>query len=191
MNHISDILDRIEVNGNGCWTWMGARTAAGYGEANMNGHVVLIHRIVYERIRGAIPWHTELDHLCRNRACCNPYHLEAVSHRENILRGQSPPALLARKTHCQAGHEFTPEATITVNGNRECRECKKLRDHDYRVRRFGIRGNAQSRKTHCPHGHEYSEQNTYRHNGRRHCRACIKNRTMRRRGTRVEDAARN
>jgi len=181
MTDVSEVFAHVTFDPNGCWTWDRARTKAGYGEANLNGRIVLVHRILYTRVHGDIPDHLELDHLCRNRACCNPFHLELVTHRENVLRGESPPARLARATHCIAGHEFTPENTIYIQGGRRCRECKMQRDRESYRRRFGLRGNAQSRKIHCPRGHPYDGQNTYQHNGRRHCRTCMRERALRRR----------
>ncbi|MGO3650436.1 HNH endonuclease signature motif containing protein [Agrococcus casei] len=84
------------------------------------------HRFAYADSRGAIPEGLEIDHLCRNRSCVNPKHLEAVSKRENLARGYAVPAINARKTHCKRGHEFTAENTYRWGSSRICRACKRL-----------------------------------------------------------------
>jgi hypothetical protein len=177
MNLLRYLWSRLRVAPNGCWIWTRSTTHAGYGQFRCDGTMKYSHRAMYEVLRGAIPAHLELDHICRNRRCCNPDHLEPVSHRENILRGCSPIALFAKAEHCIYGHAFTPENTIHVQGGRRCRECKKQRDRRYWERKYGTRGNAQARKTHCPQGHPYNELNTYLHKRRRHCRECMKARS--------------
>src|SRR5688572_21764976 len=67
------------------------------------------HRLMYVALRGPIPDGLELDHLCRNHACVNPWHMEPVTGRVNKLRGTSPSAVHAAKTHCPKGHAYTPE----------------------------------------------------------------------------------
>ena len=112
-----------------CWVWTGATTRRrGYGRIRVGGgEKMLAHRLAYEWFVGPIPEGLVLDHLCRNPRCCNPQHLEAVDHRENCLRGTSPWAQNARKTHCANGHEFTPENTRISRGARDCRACKRER----------------------------------------------------------------
>ena len=107
-----------------CWEWMGAQTPLGYGRFRAFRRSVLAHRFAYELLVGPIPSGLELDHLCCNPSCVRPDHLDPVTHHENILRGRSPAAQHARKTHCKRGHEFTPENTyFRSNGNRRCRFC--------------------------------------------------------------------
>lgn len=118
-----------------CWEWTGARyLTSGYGFFWMNRRVSrLAHRVVYESAVGPIPEGLTLDHLCRNRGCVNPAHLEPVTGVENTMRGISLWAVNARKTHCMRGHEFTAENTIQIKtGSRRCRECQRLRNRAYR-----------------------------------------------------------
>lgn len=107
-----------------CWIWTGG--VAGnlnypkYGRTSGQQ----AHRFSYELLVGPVPADLDLDHLCRTSLCVNPAHLEPVTHLENIMRGESLPALNARKTHCQRGHEFTPENTGQMSsGGRSCITC--------------------------------------------------------------------
>jgi hypothetical protein len=85
------------------------------------------HRVLYRLVNGPIPIGAEIDHLCRNRSCVNPDHLEAVSHRENLMRSPiAPAAINARKTHCKYGHEFTQTNTYVSSGRRRCRLCQAV-----------------------------------------------------------------
>jgi hypothetical protein len=99
--------------------------------------IVLAHRWAYEFLRAEIPEGLHIDHLCRNRACVNPWHLEPVTNRVNGLRGESVAAQHARKTHCIRGHEFTTENTYPIkNGKgRGCRECSRIKDRERAPRR--------------------------------------------------------
>ena len=111
-----------------CWIWTAA-TAQGYGRINAGGRGVPLqaHRVAYELLVGPIPEGLELDHLCRDRRCVNPQHLEPVTHRENLLRA---PSSNGRKERCKRGHEFDAENTIRrtrAEGGRECRRCKEAR----------------------------------------------------------------
>ncbi len=110
----------------GCWIWTGTITNVGYGIFSPIGRRCAAHRWSYEQLIGPIPEGLELDHLCRNRRCVNPMHLEPVTHRENIMRGTSPRAAQAKQTHCKWGHPFDEANTYRrTNGGRGCRICQK------------------------------------------------------------------
>jgi hypothetical protein len=98
---------------------------------------VIVHRFSYEFFVGPIPAGLTIDHLCRNRACFNPVHLEAVTQRENTLRGEGPTAKLARLTHCPKGHPFSKDNTHIYKNRRVCKACKRItaRERDRIARR--------------------------------------------------------
>lgn len=107
----------------GCWRWTAA-TAKGYGTFWNGQRQIPAHRFSYELKHGPIPGHLPLDHLCRVRSCINPDHLEAVTLKENLLRGESPSAKCARKTHCSKGHPFD---VVRSDHSRQCRRCSNER----------------------------------------------------------------
>lgn len=115
-----------------CWTWIGSKNNRGYGTTHLDGgKTYYAHRASYEIAKGQIPEGLCLDHLCRNTLCVNPDHLEAVTMRENCLRGFSVPAINARKTHCRKGHELSGNNLMKQRlskGHRECLICAKSRE---------------------------------------------------------------
>jgi HNH endonuclease len=106
---------------NGCWIWIKSRHPSGYGQFRANNKAVMAHRYAYQTFVGDIPAGLDLDHLCRNPACCNPFHLEPVTRKENLRRGIGNSG----KTHCKRGHQFTEHNTwIEKNGARHCKVCR-------------------------------------------------------------------
>lgn len=110
-----------------CWTWLPPDDGCGYGQFYLNGSVVRAHRYSYEAFVGPIPDGLDIDHLCRNPRCVNPEHLEPVPPRENLLRGFSPAANNARKTHCPQGHPYDEANTYRYKTQRACRACQRER----------------------------------------------------------------
>jgi len=127
------LLEKVRVEDKGyrtpCWLYAGSTVTGGYGRIYADGRLVCVHRLAYEHFNGSIPDDLTIDHLCGNPCCVNPEHLEAVTIRENILRGNGAAARNARKTHCKHGHEFTSENTYSRRdrGNGRYRECKECR----------------------------------------------------------------
>lgn len=179
---------KVAVGDQGCWEWTAARTSAGYGRAwdPQTGAVTYAHRLAYGRLVGPIPDGLELDHLCRNRACCNPAHLEAVSHSVNVQRGTAwhgIAAARAEQTHCVNGHEFTAENTYVSSGKKRQRHCRTCRyDRQKAARRAAGAAPANFLRTECPRGHPYDSENTrISKAGTRQCRSCQRDRDRRRR----------
>lgn len=129
------LLARVDYTGAGCWEWTGANNARGYGQMWDGERVDYTHRLAYQVFVGPIPIGLQIDHLCRNRCCCNPDHLEAVTQAVNSQRGDCG-AHYGSRTHCGFGHEYTPENTYVHPhaGERVCKECRKGHSRAYRQR---------------------------------------------------------
>jgi hypothetical protein len=118
------------INKDECIIWTGPTiTTHGNTYGRLKGKkLILAHRFEYEKVYGKIHSDLVIDHLCRNGLCVNPKHLEAVSNKENILRGEGICAINARKTHCKRGHLLSAENTYCrKNGKRDCKLCNAER----------------------------------------------------------------
>jgi hypothetical protein len=116
---------KVSVRPWDCWEWAASVRKDGYGRFLLNGEATLAHLVAYRCLVGPIPADLALDHLCRNRRCVNPEHLEPVTDKVNILRGNAPAAINSRKTHCQRGHPLKGDNLgVDSTGRRRCKKCK-------------------------------------------------------------------
>lgn len=122
--------NKVDKSGD-CWEWQATKTRSGYGHFRVGNKLVSAHRFAYELEIGKIPDGLVIDHLCRNRSCVNPKHLEPVTSKINSLRGINHNTA---KTHCPNGHEYNETNTrITPNGKRKCRICHKMSEGRRRI----------------------------------------------------------
>jgi len=130
---------------NGCWNWTGFINARGYGWTSYQHVSYLAHRLSYMVFIGPVPNRAsglQLDHLCRNKKCFNPRHLEIVTPRVNTLRAPDAPATLnLAKSICVRGHELTPKNLQIKNGHRICLECRKIYNKDTYARLYSCKAN--------------------------------------------------
>lgn len=125
---------KYPIDDTDCHIWVGGKESRGYGQFYLGGKSIGAHVAAYMLHIGEIAKGLTIDHLCKNKSCVNPRHLEAVSMRENVLRSNNTAAINARKTHCKNGHEFSLENTYrfknTHNGGsyRTCKTCWKSRE---------------------------------------------------------------
>lgn len=125
----------------GCWPWLGLTFPTGYGHTTILGEQYA-HRLAYKLVVGPIPRGLTIDHLCRNRICANPAHLEPVTYRENVLRSPiAPAAINARKTHCRQGHAYSGENLLLRNHGRAriCRACRNARSRQQTAEKTAAR----------------------------------------------------
>lgn len=139
---IERFLNKINVsqirlyNGSPCWEWTSSKDIGGYGVIGLRGKVIKSHRFIYEYYHGEIDLNLQIDHLCRNRECCNVLHLEQVTTQENTRRGNVGKHMNqvrgkihhnGIKTHCPQNHGYTLTNTyIYPNGRRDCKTCSKI-----------------------------------------------------------------
>ena len=120
-------VDKTET----CWLWALPVTGR-YARFKLSGSDRQAHRVAYEWANGPVPDGLEIDHLCRVRHCVRPSHLEAVTHTENLRRGNGWSGRNVRKTHCPQEHPYSPGNTYTLkHGGRRCKTCAKLATRKY------------------------------------------------------------
>lgn len=138
--------EKVRPNETGCWLWIGASAGQGYGRYTIGRGVEdYSHRVAYEAFKESIPASYEIDHLCKNRTCCNPSHLEAVTHLENVRRSPDTEATRTAKgarnrtkTHCPQGHPYDEKNTyINTQGHRACRACRAQTERERKRRLKG------------------------------------------------------
>lgn len=129
------LIDRVTVgHESGCWIWDGSKNPNGYGLISVDGKYKLAHRVSYEMFRGGVPEGLGLDHLCGNRACVWPGHLEPATQRMNVLRGSAPTAVAHRAGTCLSGRHDMTDVYVKKNGDRQCRPCQREKDRARNVK---------------------------------------------------------
>lgn len=150
---IARVFGQIQRTGTGCWEWVGYRIPQGYGRIRFRGGEVLLHRLLYAWAVGPLPPRVSklnLDHLCRNRSCCNPVHLELVTMQENIRRGMAGATkgwyplkahVHAKKTHCPQGHPYSGDNLYVLSQDKQKnhRMCKTCRSEHQRKRKQSLK----------------------------------------------------
>ncbi len=141
MRYTEKIQERFwgKVDASGpCWQWMGAGAGKGYGKIGVvvdgKPSYPYAHRVAWEILVGEIPEGKELDHLCKNRRCVNPDHLEPVTRRQNLARSAAVCTLNSLKSSCPQGHPYEGDNLIQNKYGRACRECRRAYDRKRRPR---------------------------------------------------------
>lgn len=160
-----------------CVEWQGSVATNGYGRFKLMGRHHQAHRLSYELLVGPIPPGLVIDHLCKNKRCINPEHLEAVTNVENLMRGEGIQARNKRKTHCNHGHPLSGDNLhiSATTGERICKACRRVsqRKSDARRRRQHREANPLPPKVACRNGHPHTEEGLYvAPNGTRTCKLC-------------------
>ena len=175
---ITDRTKLMKIHTGPCWEDL-SRSLDGGGYTNASwpetGYPCAAHLLSYKTICEKYDTSLHLDHLCRNKLCYNPRHLEVVTRHENMARLQK-----SERTHCINGHELTIGNTyVNSRGTKTCRICLRVSHSRWRARN----GNKLPRRDHCLHGHEWTPGNTYIRpsDQARICRECMRHRAAIRR----------
>ncbi len=128
-SRVEKFFSKVAFDCGDCWEWTGTKNSWGYGRFLVDGRRIMAHRVCYEILVGKIPEGLVIDHLCRNHACVNPAHIEALTQLVNARRGRN---IHREKTHCVRGHEYTEENTRVMRMkdgylNRKCKNCEQRR----------------------------------------------------------------
>lgn len=168
-----------------CWNWTAGTYNEGYGVFVIKSQSYTVHRLSYEMEHGPIEPGLHIHHICENKLCVRPDHLEAITPgAHNGIHKR------ATATHCPQGHPYSEDNLAWTGPDKRWRRCRTcLREAQHRAeakktaqRRANPKPNPNSIKTHCPAGHEYDEANTYVWNGHRTCRTCVREKAAARRG---------
>lgn len=128
-------MEKVREDDSGCWVWTHYLEKSGYARLWIDRRAVMAHRFSYEFHVAPIPEGLHIDHLCRNRACVNPWHLEPVTPAENVRRGTAAEAARARGDRvieCPQGHPYDEVNTyVFPNGSRACWTCKRQTARNY------------------------------------------------------------
>jgi hypothetical protein len=121
----SRFVQKIEISDEGCWNWQAGLSHNGYGKFTVNGSDVRAHRWSYSNFVGPIADGMTVDHLCNNRRCVNPDHLQTLTQTENVLaeHSESTARKNSLKTECPKGHPYTDENTYRYKNGRTCKTC--------------------------------------------------------------------
>jgi hypothetical protein len=133
LSPVDRFMSKVMPVPTGCWLWTGGVSKWGYGKFKVEGRTLAAHRWGYEALVGPVPEGLQIDHRCRVRSCVNPSHLDAVTCRENLLRGDTFQARNAAKTHCPKGHPYSGDNLMLSAGGRYCRTCTRARSARWRA----------------------------------------------------------
>jgi len=150
LKNTPEAIAKRYVERDGCWIWSGTIKSNGYGTFQRDGRRLHAHRVFYEMFVGPIPVGLAIDHLCRNRACVNPFHLEPVTNRENLIRGTGFAAVHSRATACPSGHRYSATNTKVRRGRRYCAACDRISKMN--DRNTARRAAGSSEVSVCPYG---------------------------------------
>ncbi len=156
-------LSKVQFLENGCWSWTGYIGPNGYGQVRVDGKSHRVHRLAYAQTNGEIEEGNDVHHVCQNRACVNPSHLQSVSKKEHIRVSPNHAAHVAlTMNQCSKSHLMLGSNIIwTERGARKCRECRNAKNRERRLSRRSTRRSIRlsQKKERCKRGHEMSGEN--------------------------------